>query len=198
MLTAAATEAAAATGGAAIAAAVALTSPELVKLQADKKTAWAKQRAIEDMDSKEYTEAALEVVKINAAIKAEQARLSKEQSDAKLAELRNAAVAEFDNMLSLRDAAKAKGATPEAIDAAKNAYEAIVNKLLPKVATVKVAGATGGASAGGSKYEGINQSMLAGETYDQMIAKGYGDGTIRTVASKEGFKKNTDGTYTKK
>ncbi len=177
-----------------------LTSELLVKLQADKKAAWAKQRSIEDIDSSEYMEAALEVVKIAAAIKAEQAALLKAANDAKLAELRQAEVNQLDEMLAAHVASLAKNATDEQKTLAANLKEAVVNKLLTKFSPAKVTAPAGTSSAagGGTKYQGIVAGMLAGQSYDQLIAAGFGDGTIRTVQSKEGFKKNPDGTYTKK
>lgn len=179
---------------------VELSSPELVKLAADLKTSWAKQRAIEDMDSTEFSEAATETLAIKSAIAKEKARLIKEANDQKLAELRNAAKAEFDGMLALRDKAAGKGATEDDKTAATNAYEAIVNKLLPihKAAAAKGDGSAK-TSGSGTKYQQIHDAMTAGNvTYDQLIAQGFGDGTIRTVASEQKFKKNADGTYSPK
>lgn len=199
-LTAAATEAAAATGAAAVAKVVELTSPELVKLNADLKTAWAKQRSIEDMDSIEFSEAATETMTIKGAIAKEKVRLVKEQNDQKLAELRKGVIADFDALLGLRDVANAKGATDEQKTAWDNAREQHINVLLGTVPKPKVDGVSGEAKSG-SKTEQIIAMATAGNTYGQMIAAGLGDGTIRTALTKStGWKKvgtGDDATYAK-
>lgn len=176
---------------------VELTSPELVKLNADLKTAWAKQRAIEDMDSTEFSEAATETLAIKGLVAKEKARLVKEQNDQKLAELRKGVIADFDTLLGLRDAANAKGATDDQKTAWDNAREQHVNVLLGTVPKPKADGVTGTAKTG-TKSEQILAMMIAGNTYDHILAAGNGDGTIRTVASDQKMKKNTDGTYSKK
>lgn len=199
-LTAAASEAAAATGAAAVAKVIELTSPELVKLNADLKTAWAKQRSIEDMDSTEFSEAATETMTIKGAIAKEKSRLVKEQNDQKLAELRKGVIADFDALLDLRDVANTKGATDEQKAAWDNAREQHINVLLGTVPKPKVDGAEG-AAKWGTKTEKIIAMATAGNTYGQMIASGLGGGTIRTALTKStGWKKvgtGDDATYAK-
>lgn len=177
-----------------------LTSQELVKLNDDLKTAWDKQRSIEDMDSTEFSEAATETMIIKGAIAKEKTRLVKEQNDQKLAELRNGVVNDFNSLLSLRDLANAKSATDEQKTAWDNAREQHINVLLGTVPKPKADDSTGVAKSG-SKKEKILAMAIAGNTYGQMIAAGIGDGTIRTELTRStGWKKvgiGDDATYTK-
>lgn len=57
-----------------------------------------------------------------------------------------------------------------------------------------------GASTNGSKSktDELFELMDAGKTYDELIASGYADGTIRSAAWKGSYGKNSDGSYTKK
>lgn len=47
--------------------------------------------------------------------------------------------------------------------------------------------------AGGTKYAEILSLMEQGKSYNDILAAGYGDGTIRTVATDNGFVKSTKG-----
>lgn len=176
---------------------VELTSPELVKLKAELIEKRKAQASANPEDETAWNAAATETLEVQHAITKEKARLVKEANDQKLAELRKGVIADFDGFLSLRDKAAAKTATDDDKTAATNAYELIINKLLGTVPKPKVDGAAGAAKSG-TKSEQIVAMAEANNTYDQMIAAGMGDGTIRTALTKStGWKKNTDGTYSK-
>lgn len=162
-----------------------LTSQKLEELQTARKVAMKAQAQLvvdDKIDSPEFETAATEVLSINSEITKEKSRLIKEANDQKAAELRKDVVADFDILLSLRDAATAKNATDESKTAWDNAKEAHINVLLGTVPKPKADGT--GVAKSGSKKEQILAMALAGNTYGQMIAAGMGDGTIRTELTK--------------
>jgi len=164
-----------------------LTSAKLVEIQGKTAEAFAKLQGTK-YNSPEYKDAKLELFKLDNEEKAEIANIKRAEQDAKVAEARNARIALVDNY------DKATG------DAKVAAREILVNELLARFSASSPAKKSGGekSSGGKTKSETIADMMAAGNTYDEMIAAGMGDGTIRTVAGNLKYRKNADGTYTLK
>lgn len=177
------------------------TSDKLTELKAAKKAAWDKFRQIEDVDSKEYSDAQTELLKINSDIKAEVANIIALKNAAELAEKRNARVALIDNYDAAVIALSTVNADKKASDADKataadnvaKAREIIVNELLAKFAgsstakltvqTDKPAGTKGATSAAIREAFIANRAagMTDTENVKAIIASGHSRGTTGAV-----------------
>jgi hypothetical protein len=162
-----------------------LTSDKLVALQTKLKGKKVALRAIEDMDSPEYTTALNEVMATNKMIAAEQANILTEKRKAEVAEENNKRIAMFDDAITAYDAMKAVPAkSDQAIkDAAAADYatkrEFVVNALIgstPKALSTPKAVAEAGTSSENRKA--IVDLFLAGKNHAEIELSGYAKSTV--------------------
>lgn len=162
------------------------TSELLTKLKADKKTAWAAMLACTDPESKEALDAQMNVLKINGGIKAEIARINKEEADAKTQELRNKRITVRVAYGAAVLAAAAKGAGQAEKDALIALETELDNLLLPvHVSAPKDAG-TSGAGTKGAKSAEIVAAYVAGKAAGktdaqikkELVEAGHAVGTV--------------------
>lgn len=162
------------------------TSAKLTEIRAKQDEIFQQLKLQNDRKSQDYKDLKLQDFKLDNEEKAEIANIKKAESDAKVAEARNARIALVDNY------DKATG------DAKVAAREILVNELLARYATSSPAKKDGSVKGtGGNKTNEIFALMDSGATYDSLIAAGYADGTIRSAAWKGQYKKGAGGTYVK-
>jgi hypothetical protein len=149
----------------------------------------------------EMDTATLTMLKIKSAINAFKSKAESEAKLAKVAELRNAEVKHIDDLIAAahEHAIAKKDDKQAAADKLTELREAHINKALAKFVApkaLKVAGDGTAKVAGGNKTNEVFALFDAGKTYDEILAAGYADGTIRSAAWKGGYKKS-NGAYVK-
>lgn len=181
------------------------TSEKLTELEAKRKTL-KKEAAIATMadDEKTADEKLTEAWKVGEEIKKEIQALKDHERELEKKEKEAATVKLLDDVLNLHVSnLSAIGNDKLTIDeknAINDAYHSarqiVVNRLLGSVPKVTVKGESKGTK--GAAGQAVITAMESGKTYDEMIAEGHKDGTIRSIAWSEKFGKNPDGTYTRK
>lgn len=181
------------------------TSEKLEELKKAKSAAMASAASAQIAgDEKAAEDKFLEVYKISEDIKRELAAIKQHQAELLKKEKEAAIIKLFDAAIEANDANKAaigdKSLSIEEKNELNNAYQAarevIVNRLLGSRPVSEKTVVTKGTK--GANTNDISAAMDAGKTYDEMIAEGFKDGTIRSTAWKLQYAKNSDGTYTKK
>jgi hypothetical protein len=161
------------------------TSAKLTEIRAKQAEVFATLQGLK-FGTPEQKDASLQLFKLENEEKAEIANIKKAENDAKLQAARN------ERLKLIDDYDSATG------DAKVAAREKLANELLARYATSSPAKrAAGGNGGGGNKTTEIFALMDGGSTYDDLIAAGYADGTIRSAAWKGGYKKGEGGKYVK-
>lgn len=128
---------------------------------------------------------------VNDRLASEKAEKLKAEQTAKLAEAR----AHVCQLLGIDDA---KLTAIIADDVARTSVQTVFGNKPVQAKPEQTGKSLVRESGGTSKTDEVYGLFDAGNTYDAIIAAGYADGTIRSAAWKGQYKKNADGTYTKK